>query len=103
MTAQDRVDAHWNLQAGLIDMPGIELNLIGKVESFERDFMRVLGHVQANDALRANATIPANASYQFDWRSYYTNKLANRVYKAYELDFDRFQYPRRLTSEFKVA
>ncbi len=42
MTAQDRVDAHWHLQAGLLDMPGIELNLIGKVESFERDFMRVL-------------------------------------------------------------
>ncbi len=31
MTAHDRVDAHWYLQSGLLDMPGIDLNLIGKV------------------------------------------------------------------------
>lgn len=61
MTAQDRVDAHWHLQAGLLDMPGIELNLIGKVESFEQDFMHVLDHVQANDALRADVIKPANS------------------------------------------
>ena len=74
MTAQDRVDAHWHLQAGLLDMPGIELNLIGKVESFEQDFRRVLDHVQANDALRADVTKPANASDHVDWRSYYTER-----------------------------
>ena len=43
-------------------MPGIELNLVGKVESFERDFVRVLDHVQANDALRAGAVKAVNAS-----------------------------------------
>jgi hypothetical protein len=99
MTAQDRVDAHWHLQTGLLEMPGIELNLVGKVESFERDFMRVLDHVQASDGLRADATKPANVSDPIDWRSYYTNELANRVHKAYELDFDRFQYSRKLPSE----
>jgi hypothetical protein len=55
------VDAHWHLQTGLIEMPGIELNLIGKIKSFERDFMQVLDHVQANGALRASASKPANA------------------------------------------
>lgn len=99
MTAQDRVDAHWHLQTGLLEMPGFELNLVGKVESFERDFMRVLDHVQASDGLRADATKPANVSDPIDWRSYYTNELANRVHKAYELDFDRFQYSRKLPSE----
>jgi hypothetical protein len=99
MTAQDRVDAHWHLQTGLLEMPGIELNLVGKVESFERDFMRVLDHVQASDGLRADATKPANVSDPIDCRSYYTNELANRVHKAYELDFDRFQYSRKLPSE----
>ena len=99
MTAQDRVDAHWHLQTGLLEMPGIELNLVGKVESFERDFMRVLDHVQASDALRADAIKPVNVSDLVDWRSYYTNELANRVHKAYELDFDRFQYSRKLPSE----
>jgi len=103
MTAQDRVDAHWHLQTGLLEMPGIELNLVGKVESFERDFMRVLDHVQASDALRADASKPANVSHHIDWRSYYTNELANRVYKAYELDFERFQYPRRLPLKLDAA
>jgi hypothetical protein len=103
MTAQDRVDAHWHRQAGLLDMPGIELNLIGKVESFEQDIMHVLDHVQANDALRADAIKPTNVSDHVDWRSYYTNELADRVYKAYELDFDRFKYSRKLTSELDVS
>lgn len=96
MTAHDRVDAHWYLQSGLLDMPGIDLNLIGKVESFDQDFMRVLDHVQANNALRADAIKPINVSNHVDWRDFYTNGLANRVYKAYELDFDRFQYSRKL-------
>ena len=60
--------------------------------------MCVLDHVQANDALRAHVVKPVNASDHVDWRGYYTNELANRVYKAYELDFDRFQYSRKLTS-----
>jgi len=103
MTAKERVDAHWHLQAELLDMPGIDLNLIGRVEFFARDFMRVLDHVQASDALRADAIKPVNASDHVDWRGYYTNELANRVYKAYELDFDRFQYSRKLTSELDIS
>ena len=103
ITAHDRVDAHWHYQTGLLAMPGIELNLVGKVESFSWDFMRVLDHVQANDALRADAVKAANASGNSDWRSYYTTELANRVYKAYESDFDLFQYPRILTSVLDAA
>ncbi len=77
-------------------MPGIELNLVGKIESFERDFMQVWDHAQANDALRTSAIKPVNAFAGVDWRNCYTNELANRVYKAYEPDFDRVQYPRKL-------
>jgi hypothetical protein len=103
MTARERVDAHWHLQAGLIDMPGIELNLVGKVESFENDFKRVLDHVQANDVLREASIKPVNASDQVDWRNYYTDELVSRVYKAYQLDFDRFQYPRKLPLKFDAT
>ena len=73
-------------------MPGIELNFVGRVESFTEDFTRVLDHVQASDALRADAVKPLNASDEVDWPNYYSTELANRVYKTYELDFDRFQY-----------
>ncbi len=84
-------------------MPGIELNLIGKVEAFKQDLMHVLDHVQENEALRAEAVKPANVSDCADWRSYYTNELANRVYRAHEPDFDRFQYTRKPTSKLDVA
>jgi hypothetical protein len=98
-TALDRIDGHWHLQADLLNMPGIELNFVGKVESFTKDFMRVLDHVEASDALRADAVKPVNASDDVYWPNYYTTELANRVYKTYELDFERFQYPRKLPSQ----
>jgi len=97
MTAKEQVDAHWHLQAGLLDMPSIKLNFIGRVEAFEMDFKRVLDHVGASNGLRADATRTVNASDHVDWRSYYTTELGNRVYKAYETDFHRFEYPRKLT------
>jgi hypothetical protein len=99
MTAKERVDAHWHLQADLIDMPGINLNLIGRVEFFARDFMRVLDHVRASDALRVDAVKPINPSHNGDWEHYYTSELADRVYKAYEIDFDRFEYPTKVASK----
>jgi hypothetical protein len=102
MTAKERVDAHWHLQAALLDMPGIDLNLIGKVEFFARDFMRVLDHVQASDSLRVDAVKPINPSDDNDWEHYYTSELAERVYKAYEIDFDRFEYPTKMTSKISV-
>lgn len=92
-TAKERVDAHWHLQAGLLDMPGIDLNLIGRVEYFARDFMRVLDHAQASDTLRADAIKPVNPSANGNWQNYYTSRLAERVYKTYEIDFDWFEYP----------
>jgi hypothetical protein len=102
MTAKERVDAHWHLQAGLLDMSGIELNLIGRVEFFARDFMRVLDHVQASDSMRADAIKSVNASDAHHWRDYYTTKLAERVYKTYEIDFERFEYPGAVTSKAAV-
>jgi len=95
-TADERIDSHWNLQADLLDMPGIKLNLIGKIETFDKDFMHVLDHVRADDALRTDAVKPINMSDQEGWSNYYTTELANRVYKAYERDFDRFRYSRTM-------
>jgi hypothetical protein len=49
VTADRRVNAHWNLQSGLINIPGIELNFIGRVENFQYEFTAVLDHVGADD------------------------------------------------------
>jgi hypothetical protein len=93
-TAAERIDPHWVHQVTIIDMPGITLDFIGKVESFADDFGQVLDHVHACPALRRQSVLPFNASDHDSWPTYYTGELANVVYRAYEPDFDRFQYPR---------
>lgn len=93
-TANLRVDAHWQLQDDILNMPGVALNFIGRVETFAKDIVPVLDHVGADQFLRQAAVIPLHASPHRSWPLYYTQSLADRVYRAYERDFDRFGYPR---------
>jgi hypothetical protein len=98
-TAQARVDYHWHLQADMLDMPGIKLDLTGKVETFERDFERVLDHARASALMRQSFTTPDNESSHDAWSALYTQELADRVYRAYERDFDELQYSRRFAAD----
>jgi hypothetical protein len=95
-TADRRIDAHWHLQDDLLDMPGIKLDLIGKVETFPGDFSRVLDHARATDQIRQAIGFHLNPSRHNPWQEYYTDTLAARVYRAYERDFDRFGYARAI-------
>jgi Sulfotransferase family len=92
-TAHQRLNAHWNLQDDLVDMPGLELNLIGRVESFAEDFRRVLNHTGSAGRPSQFIETRYNTSQHLAWQNYYTPQLAKRVYRAYERDFDRFRYP----------
>jgi hypothetical protein len=95
-TADRRVDGHWQLQSDIVDVPGINLDLIGKVESFELDFVRVLDHANADASLRAISGQAMNESRRSRCAEYYSSSLAERVYRAYERDFDTFKYPKTL-------
>lgn len=95
-TAKARHDIHMQVQDDILRMPGIQLDLIGKVETFEEDFVRVLDYVNASDAIRREAAVAINESDHNDWPSYYTSDLADRIYRAYECDFDRFGYTRTI-------
>jgi hypothetical protein len=92
--ANSRCDIHFQVQDDILSMPGIALDVVGRVESFAEDFARVLDHLGADDTLRREAALPINESNHDDWTSYYTPELADCVYRAYECDFDRFAYPR---------
>ncbi len=97
-----RVNAHWLAQDDLLNMPGIKLDFVGKVESFREDFTRVLDHVGTDPRTQRAVGTTHNASCHRPWPDYYTDALAARVYRAYECDFGRFGYTRAITS-FAVA
>jgi Sulfotransferase family len=97
-TAESRVNAHWHAQDDLIAMPGIKLDVIGKVESFDADFAEVLAHLGVERELSRDGGMHLNATRHQPWPDYYTSALANRVYRAYERDFDRLGYARALTA-----
>ncbi len=92
--AAARHNIHLQLQDDILAMPGLKLDLIGKVETFNADFASVLDHLNASDDIRRDAALPINRSRHEDWPTYYTAALADRIYRAYERDFDRFGYPR---------
>ncbi len=94
--AHKRCDIHFQVQDDVLSMPGITLDFVGKVETFAQDFARVLDHLRASDALRRVAMSAVNKSRHDHWTSYYTPELADRLYGAYECDFDRFAYPRAI-------
>jgi hypothetical protein len=90
------VNIHWQLQDDILSMPGLSLDFVGKVEHFATDFVRVLDHARAPEEVRRLATAPQNVSRRGLSRDYLTPDLAERIYRAYERDFDRFEYPRAL-------
>jgi hypothetical protein len=94
--ARARQDIHLQVQDDILNMPGIELDLIGKVENLDTDFQRVLDHLGASDEIRREAAVAINKSRHQAWRAYYTPELAGRIYRAYEADFDRFHYAKSI-------
>jgi hypothetical protein len=95
--AKCRYDKHIQAQGDILSMPGIGLDLVGKLESFSNDFVRVLDHLRAHPQVRREAmSCSRNKSNHDHWPAYYTGELADRIYGAYECDFDRFGYTRAL-------
>jgi hypothetical protein len=92
--ANARKDPHIQAQCDILKTPGIDLDFVGKVESFNTEFARVLDYLNASEEVRQEATIAVNESLHDVWPTYYTRELADRIYRAYEGDFDRFGYPR---------
>jgi hypothetical protein len=102
-TARTRRDVHLQVQDDILNIPGLPLDFIGKVETFDADFVRVLDHLNASEALRREAAVPLNESRHDDWPNYYSGELADRIYRAYERDFDRFGYRRALSDGVAVV
>lgn len=90
-TIDESVDPHWDRQVARTLLPGIQLDLVGRVETFDKDFATVLQH-----ARKSSIKLPRLNETGADWPPYYSEELANIVYRLYEQDFDAFRYPRRI-------
>ena len=95
-TSTWRIDKHWQQQSDIVELPGITFDLIGKTETFANDFKPVLDYVGASDEVRRAAIPPFHTSARRGLSDYFTPELAERIYRAYERDFDKFGYPRAL-------
>jgi hypothetical protein len=93
-----RLDQHWNLQSDVLEMPGIRIDLLGKVENFALGITRMLDRLRVPAELKAkilNRVVqPLNPSARGSCAQYYTTELAETVYRAYQEDFDKLKYSR---------
>lgn len=94
--AENWYDNHVQIQSNLMDLPGLTLNFIGRLEHYETDIRRLLDHAQASPRLRDKVLVPVNKVARMRYQDYYTYDLAKRISKTYEKDFDRFQYAKEL-------
>jgi hypothetical protein len=96
-TVDHRIDIHWQRQNDFAAALGLDLNFIGKVETFKADFARVLNHIGVSGDVRDRyLSLQVNEATNGSWQSYYSTGLADRVYRAYECDFDKFGYHRTI-------
>ncbi|HED13496.1 MAG TPA: sulfotransferase family protein [Gammaproteobacteria bacterium] len=82
---------HYRLQKRLIFPNAINYDYIGQVEQFDTG-IKEFGERIGVHGLNGMTQGPANESDGGDWRSHYTEKLAEHVYNLYKEDFDQFGY-----------
>lgn len=95
-TASTFVEKHIYLQTQIVGVPGLTPGLIGKYESFQLDLEKLYDHINLPAELRQRLFTRVNRSVRTRCKEYFTQDLADQVYRAYESDFDAFHYPRAL-------
>jgi hypothetical protein len=89
-----RRDGHFNLQSRILAPDVIPYDVIGRLESFQRDFERVLRRLDAPPEIVATAAEVKNPTTKVHPAIPYDRELADLVYDLYRPDFERFGYDR---------
>ena len=87
-TASLRVDAHWGLQGDILNMPRLALAFIRRVETIARGYLACPRPRPCQSIAQESSFKPLRTSPHNSWTLYYTQNRADRVYRAYERDFE---------------
>ena len=93
-TGRVRHDGHFNVQAHILVPHLIPYDVVGRFETFARDFTQVLQRLGAPPAVVATASEVRNASAKVPCALAYDPELAELAYDFYKTDFETFGYER---------
>lgn len=85
-------DAHWHRQVDLLMVGIIELDVVGRVETFAFDFTAILERLGAPRNVMEMATTVTNATTPIALTATYDGALARRVHDHYLADFETYRY-----------
>lgn len=90
----DQRDGHWKSQTGSLHLDTIRYDFVGRVETFEADFTKVLHRFEAPIELLVTLDERVNTTTQIPLAAVYNKTLADLVYTIYADDFATFDYAR---------
>lgn len=73
------------------------VNFVGKYESLEDDFKKVLNHIGINNIVH-NSKNKINSKVHHNYNTYYSPELTERVYHFFKEDFSNFNYHKKLNN-----
>lgn len=85
-------DPHFNLQTNLLMLSHVDYDLIGRFESFVKDFQEILTRLNAPDGIKEIALNNYNPTIQVHHAIAYDRELADVVYNLYQSDFEAFGF-----------
>lgn len=90
------MDPHWRVQYYQTFQPGLTFDFIGRFESFDADFRRVLLRLRADGESFLTREARHGGAADERLAEFYTPELADLVRDKYRTDFEMFGYPAEL-------
>ena len=85
-------DGHFNIQSRILEQANINYDLIGRFETFQEDYKKILKQIDAPSNITATVEEFKNRTPKVQPSLVYDDELANTVYEYYKIDFESFEY-----------
>ncbi len=86
------MDPHWRIQYYQTFQDNIKYNFIGKLESFDEDFSKILEKINPDHSKYLSVEKRHATDAKSKLGEYYTEELRDLVYTKFKKDFDFFNY-----------